>query len=170
VKINIKKDCAKAIAEFFLPEDRDILDEMRSFFIKKKRGVFNSIYRVRKANGEFGWVFTNAKVFRSQKNENDFEIIGVSIDFSIDINYDKNIKNLLKEKIKKVNNPHLKKVSKRELEIVKYFANGYKSKEIASQLDISFHTVNNHRKNILRKLKLRNLASLVNFAVDNGLD
>ncbi|MFW5759195.1 MAG: response regulator transcription factor, partial [Bacteroidota bacterium] len=48
--------------------------------------------------------------------------------------------------------------------------NGYKTREIADELGLSFHTVNNHRKNILRKLGFKNLAALVNFAVENGLD
>lgn len=169
-KINLKKHSSADLVNIFHPEDRNIIDEMKNFFKKKKRGVFTSIYRMRKSKGEFAWVFTNAKLFSNAAEEDSNKVIGVTVDFSVDLSYDKNIKCVLKEKLKKCNNPQIKKVSKRELQIVKLFANGFKSKEIASELDISFHTVNNHRKNILRKLQLRNLASLVNFAVDNGLD
>lgn len=41
--------------------------------------------------------------------------------------------------------------SKRELEVLKLITAGKTSKEIAAILHISEHTVNNHRKNILRK-------------------
>lgn len=169
-KINLKKHSSVDLANIFHPEDRNIIAEMNAFFVKKKRGVFTSIYRIRKSKGEFAWVFTNAKLFSKAGGDESNKVIGVTVDFSVDLSYDKNIKSALKEKLKTCNNPQIKKVSKRELQIIRFFANGFKSKEIASELDISFHTVNNHRKNILRKLQLRNLASLVNFAVDNGLD
>jgi DNA-binding NarL/FixJ family response regulator len=76
---------------------------------------------------------------------------------------------LSRQKNQELNKELLEKISKREREILQYFANGYKTKEIAEKFKLSFHTVNNHRKNILRKLQIKNLATLVNFAVENGL-
>jgi DNA-binding NarL/FixJ family response regulator len=60
-------------------------------------------------------------------------------------------------------------LSKRELDIIKHIKEGLSSKEIALQLDISLKTVEVHRYNILKKLKLKNTASLVNFINANGL-
>ena len=54
-------------------------------------------------------------------------------------------------------------LSKRELDIIHYLKKGFTSKEIAKAISISVKTVEVHRYNILRKLKLRNVASLVNF-------
>lgn len=58
-------------------------------------------------------------------------------------------------------------LSSRELEIIKFLKNGYSSKEIASELFISIKTVEVHRYNILRKLKLRNVTSLVQYVNKN---
>lgn len=57
----------------------------------------------------------------------------------------------------------LDKLSIRELQIAKNVRNGYSSKEIAEQMCISRKTVEVHRYNILKKLALKNTASLVNL-------
>jgi DNA-binding NarL/FixJ family response regulator len=59
--------------------------------------------------------------------------------------------------------PDMNMLSKREIEVVQLIKEGLSSKEIARSLDISLKTVEVHRYNILRKLKLKNTASLVNF-------
>jgi len=59
-------------------------------------------------------------------------------------------------------------LSKREIEILKLVRRGYLSKEIADKLCISFNTVNNHRKNILRKLQVSNSMEAINAAFLNG--
>jgi DNA-binding NarL/FixJ family response regulator len=57
----------------------------------------------------------------------------------------------------------LNSLSEREIEIVELIKNGLSSKEISSKLDISLKTVEVHRHNILKKLNLKNSASLVNL-------
>lgn len=54
-------------------------------------------------------------------------------------------------------------LSSRELQIINELKKGLSSKEIAAKLFISIKTVEVHRYNILRKLKLKNTASLINF-------
>jgi DNA-binding NarL/FixJ family response regulator len=53
----------------------------------------------------------------------------------------------------------------KEREILQLIAEGYTSKEIASQLDMSHHTVNVHRNNIMQKLGLHKLTELVKYAI-----
>ena len=57
----------------------------------------------------------------------------------------------------------------RETEIVRLVAKGRIAKEIASELDITPHTVYTHRKNIMRKLKLNSPTELILYAVNKGL-
>jgi DNA-binding NarL/FixJ family response regulator len=54
-------------------------------------------------------------------------------------------------------------VTEREMEIINLIKKGNSSKEISTFLNISLKTVEVHRHNILKKLKLKNSASLVNF-------
>ena len=55
-----------------------------------------------------------------------------------------------------------------EIEIVKLIANGYTTKDIASKRNISHHTVNTHRKNILKKVKVSNASELIIHAIKAG--
>lgn len=64
--------------------------------------------------------------------------------------------------------PDMNSLSKREIEVVQLIKEGLSSKEIAKSLTISLKTVEVHRYNILRKLKLKNTASLVNFINAQG--
>ena len=57
----------------------------------------------------------------------------------------------------------LEALSLREIEIIRHIIKGDTSKEIAQTLFISVKTVEVHRYNILKKLKLKNAAALVNF-------
>lgn len=60
-------------------------------------------------------------------------------------------------------------LSSREIDIIQLIKEGLSSKEIAVKLDISLKTVEVHRYNILKKLNLKNTASLVNFINAQGL-
>jgi len=60
-------------------------------------------------------------------------------------------------------------VTEREIEIIKYIAEGLSNKQIADKLNLSTHTVNTHRKNIMNKLDVNNTAGIVMYAVKNQL-
>jgi len=63
--------------------------------------------------------------------------------------------------------PGLEKLTPAERRILKLIAADFTSKEIAEQLGVSFHTVENHRSNISAKLGLSGSHSLLKFAFDN---
>jgi two-component system, NarL family, response regulator DegU len=63
--------------------------------------------------------------------------------------------------------PGLELLTAAEGRILKLIAQDLTSKEIADQLAISFHTVENHRANICQKLNLRGSHSLLKFAFEN---
>jgi DNA-binding NarL/FixJ family response regulator len=57
----------------------------------------------------------------------------------------------------------------REREVVLLVAEGKSSKKIATALGISVKTVETHRTNVMRKLRLRSVGELVRYAIRNGL-
>ncbi len=61
------------------------------------------------------------------------------------------------------------KITTREKEVLDLIAFEHTSKEIATQLFISAHTVNDHRKRILEKLEVKNTAGMVRVAFERGL-
>jgi len=56
-----------------------------------------------------------------------------------------------------------------ELELIQLFTQGRTAKEIAESRCLSHHTVNTHRKNIFRKLRINNVQELIKFALKNRL-
>ncbi len=65
-------------------------------------------------------------------------------------------------------NPH-EILSKREIEILKMFAEGFINKEIADRLFISIRTVESHKNHIMQKLNLKTQVELVKYAIRHNL-
>lgn len=65
--------------------------------------------------------------------------------------------------------PEIARLSKREREIVGRLAEGLSSKQIAGKLFLSESTVVNHRKNILKKTNAKNVAELIQYAIQRGI-
>jgi DNA-binding NarL/FixJ family response regulator len=61
-----------------------------------------------------------------------------------------------------------KDLTSKEIDIIKYIAQGMTSKEIGDKLNISHRTVETHRHNILKKLDIPNSALLTSWAKDKG--
>jgi len=64
---------------------------------------------------------------------------------------------------------HADVLSKREKEIIHLITQGLTSQEIAEKLFLSTYTVDTHRRNILRKLDLKNTAMMVLYAQQHQL-
>jgi DNA-binding NarL/FixJ family response regulator len=60
-------------------------------------------------------------------------------------------------------------LSDRELEILELIAEGYTNTEIADKTFTSRRTVETHRKNLIEKTKTKNTATLIKYAIVNGL-
>lgn len=65
-------------------------------------------------------------------------------------------------------NPH-EVLSKREIEILVMFAEGFINKEIADRLYISIRTVESHKNHIMQKLNLKTQVELVKYAIRHNL-
>lgn len=60
-------------------------------------------------------------------------------------------------------------ITQREKQLIELIEKDYSSKEIAAALKISLHTVETHRKNIMRKTGAGNVLSLVKWAYENAI-
>jgi len=65
--------------------------------------------------------------------------------------------------------PMMVELTDREKEVLKLIVQEMTSNEIAEKLFISFHTVETHRKNLISKLGVKNIAGLVKYAFQQGL-
>lgn len=60
-------------------------------------------------------------------------------------------------------------LSPREYQVLQLITKGFKTSAIADELHVSVHTVNSHRKNILKKLRIKSPAQLIVYAMETGL-
>lgn len=63
----------------------------------------------------------------------------------------------------------IRRLSRRERDIALLLSQGKSTQEIADELFLSFLTVQTHRRNILQKYKMKNVAELVAFVIKNEL-
>jgi DNA-binding NarL/FixJ family response regulator len=75
----------------------------------------------------------------------------------------------LVSKLSSLPDENRKETKIREIEILLLIAEGFTNNEIAEKLFTSRRTVEGHRQNLLEKTGARNTATLIRFAVRNGL-
>jgi DNA-binding NarL/FixJ family response regulator len=63
-----------------------------------------------------------------------------------------------------------KKLSMREIEVLKLLSGGKRNKDIAFELDINEKTVSTYRSRIMKKLKVRNMVELIRKAQSMHID
>ena len=137
--------------------------------------VFNISYRVLKKDGTHIKVSRQASIF--ERDEDGFFISNVSLltdisyletkacvewSFSSD-SFDED------EFRKSVGHQYQGFFSKREMQLVVMLKNNLSSKRIAEQLNISKHTVDTHRRKMLKKAACTNTLELILFCQKNGM-
>ncbi len=70
---------------------------------------------------------------------------------------------------RKSNGKMLPELTSREKQVIKLFAEGFTTQEIASQLSISCRTVEVHKSNIYKKLKLKNSVEMLRYALKQDI-
>ena len=109
--------------------------------------------------------------FLSHNSDNDEIIKAVMMLFQGEEYYSHDVLNIIHNK--SVSSQVVKCIyavlTEREIEISRLIATGMTSKEIATKLFISLHTVQSHRKNIMKKLGVSTASELTLYAVNVGL-
>ncbi|RTY99968.1 LuxR family transcriptional regulator, partial [Flavobacterium bomense] len=137
-------------------EEQEFARQIAGFLIKQEEGaVYSYFWSTNKAaEVEEKWFVSSAKL-KINANEACNNIVIFTYDLELLGNFKEELYSVLK------NLDFLKKsyynaslLTKREIEIIVLLADGKTSIEIGNELFISNHTVNTHRKNINKKLKI----------------
>ena len=59
-------------------------------------------------------------------------------------------------------------LSNREKEVLHFVAKEYTNQEISDKINISLRTVETHKRNLIKKLRVKNVVGLVRFALEQG--
>lgn len=151
------------------PEDIHLIKERYDYILQNKGNTYSGVYRVKHKKGQWVWVYQNVTVYKRDEKGNPQQVLGISIDFSDNFKTTKQFKTLYQENLQLKNELKISKLTKREKEVLKLIAQGRTSQEIAKTFHISKSTADNHRKHMLKKLKLHNIADLTRFATETGL-
>jgi two-component system response regulator NreC len=74
-----------------------------------------------------------------------------------------------RSRVRSATSPRFNTLTRRELEVLKFLAEGNSVKEIAGTLDLSVKTIEAHKFNLMRKLDIHNKAQLVQYAIQKKI-
>jgi DNA-binding CsgD family transcriptional regulator len=161
------------------PEEVSIISQHRNEQLSHLR--FTKSYRFKNPNGKCNTILQRHTLIRTKDNIQPIAIFGFAWDITNQTEAGKIIHQVEKYNAEEGNwscllakqyFPDLDKanlLSKREIEILKWAVEGYGSKQIADKMNISFNTVNTHRRNMLRKTNCQNAMELLRYAIENKL-
>lgn len=124
-------------------------------------GLFCSEYRYRRPDGTVRWVLGRA----SEERDNEGNLLGF-IGVVVDIT---EIRQRAAGPVRKPIAAVKKELSRRELEVARFLVEGRTNRQIAQKLGISVRTIEAHRAQLMRKLRLKSIVGLVRFAMAGGL-
>ena len=138
------------------------------YFRKNGNECNTLLYKARSLKKEWIWLLSRNIVYEKNLDGTNKLIIS----YATEITCPELKKQLSKIQDEEMNNKRYELsqlLSAREKDVLKLIANGHTDKEISEILNISIHTTKTHRKKVIGKFCLKNTASLVKFAVENGL-
>ena len=97
-------------------------------------------------------VYTGKKYYSEEIKDSLFEL------YVNDVKTDETIKSVVDEPL-----------TEREIEILKLITQEFNTPEIAKKLDLGVKTVETHRRNLYKKLKVKNVVGLAMYAVKNNI-
>ena len=132
-------------------------------------------YRLRCADGSYKWILMQTITIQSDEKGSVIRVLGIQTDIShmkvdtipsglsfIGLDGEPSFYNTVGQNTKQV------LFTKRERQILELIITGKTTCEIADLLNISMHTVNTHRKNIMAKSDCKSLVELGSKAIREG--
>jgi len=129
----------------------------------------SGIFKVKSGEGSPVLYYFKSHTIKYNSQSQPKEVFVNAVNLSEKMNTEYQLEELVKENKRLKNKLALNLLTRREKEIIKLISNGLSSKKIAEELELSFYTVETHRKNILHKIELKNTAELIRFASESGL-
>ena len=139
---------------------------------QRKRMSYTWNYRMKNGKGDYITIIQNTTPLQFDKSHK--PIIGLAhytvLDSNLKIDICATAKYLNDQKeyetlfYKNISSSNLLgAISNRERDVIRLLVSGKTSAEIAEKLCLSVHTINTHRRNILRKLNLKSTIEIVNY-------
>jgi DNA-binding CsgD family transcriptional regulator len=179
---NEKEFNSDLIHSYFHPEDENMvlrLIKAAVTYVTEQsvwgEGIFSLTFRLRKKDGAYMKVLRQSRIF--QMDEKGIMISNMSvlsdigfINSGTNVDWRFNTKDYDEAEFRKyVGQQYNSYFTPRELEIIQWINEGLSSKDIANENMISSHTVDTHRRKILKKAGCKNTIELLNFCNKIGV-
>ena len=157
------------LSDFVHPEDIPrLIKDLRH--IKRYNVLqFESIYRLLDSTNNWNWAFVRCQILKPQPNKPSKYLLAHIHHLTMAIQHSGFLNLLQIEEKGFLSKILTQKISAREKEVLMLLADALTDEQIAEILNLSRLTVVSHRKNLLRKLNLKNKVELVKFVYENGL-
>jgi DNA-binding CsgD family transcriptional regulator len=148
------------------PDDLETIQKSLHPFIQEPdKELFTFIHRMKPIKAkDFIWLYGHSVVLEQQEDGTPKSLLNVSFEISSKMDTQGQLSEALKEIGRQQHHLQWESLTKRENEVLCCIANGLTDKQIARHLFISESTAKTHRNKILKKLKMKNSASLAAFA------
>lgn len=153
---------------FYHPDDIEIIRKGIELVLTKREKFHVINFRVNDKDGNWKWLHVSAKA-KTIDNDPNFILIVAIPASEIEMGYQVLLDRYYKEILQLKNEIKTKALSKTEIEVIRSLVSGLSTNEIAIARNRSYDTINNHKRNIFRKLQIHNLAELVAFAKECGI-
>ncbi len=131
---------------------------------KRDNGVGSYVYSMRNADGTLSNYHAIGVVFERDENGAPLKNLAIDIDVTHEIRNYIQLKRQFENLSKKLNSEKLGKLSKVEIEVIKIICKGKTVRETARIMGRSYYTVDNHKRNIFKKIRINKIGQLISFA------
>lgn len=150
-------------------DDRAHFDEAYRVLSDSSQHVYKSICKMNSRYNEVFRFNTRISVLDRNPNGSPKRLLCVAIDITQQTETENELKALLREITLNESDTRVGSITRRELQIIQLIAQQQSTKQIAESLHISVPTVETHRRNLLRKIEVKNTAGLIRFAAEHQL-
>lgn len=152
------------------PDDLEIIKTTADFASKGEIGSqYVIMQRAKSANsGDYVWLYGKTMLLEVFDNHQPKKSLNVCFEITDQMHTENQLKEALKEISRLKNELKIAKLGKREKEILELISKGYTDKEIGLTLHISVSTAKTHRNKLIKKIGVKNTATLVAFSKESG--
>ncbi len=127
------------------------------------------VYRIRNMNDQARWIIYSAQTLEKDAEGRPLKVATVAFPVEDVFNTPNTLREFQLYLSKKIYEMETRSMTYKQKEYLKLAARGLSRKEIAAAMNISIHTVDDHRKALLKKFEVRTTAELLQLAQKFGL-
>lgn len=163
------KDPASAILNLSHDDDRQVVTDRERFLRAQHESTWMSYIRIPDGDGVCRWYLFKNMVCRHEGSGLPLWIAGLLVPLGRMGESHPQLRKMARENIHHDNSTRIDILTKQEKKVAVMIAKGYSYTRIAEHLHIQPVTVNTHRRNILQKLHLKNIAQIACVVAISGL-